>query len=103
MGSEAGALIRPMLENLPSYREIMDGAIQYYQQGRNNLAGAEISDAHIVVQDMNSQLMVLTELFQGRLKQANLQVQTAVDETFAASEQVASLSQQSSHSIEHIS
>lgn len=103
LDSEAGILIRPMLENLSSYREIMDSAIQYYQQGRNNLAGAEISDAHIVVQNMNSQLMALTELFQGRLKQANLQVQTAVDETFAASEQVARLSQQSSNSIEHIS
>ena len=103
LDSEAGALIRPMLKNLSSYREIMDSAIQYYQQGRNNLAGAEISDAHIVVQDMNSQLMELTELFQGRLKQANLQVQAAVDETFAASGQVANLSQQSSQSINHIS
>jgi methyl-accepting chemotaxis protein len=80
----------------------MDGAIQYYMQGRNNLAGSEISDAHLVVQDMNDQLLQLTALFQKRLKEANLNVENALDHTLEASVSVADYSQKASERIKDI-
>lgn len=100
--NEAGELIRPMLINLASYREFMESANSYYVQGKSNLAASEISEAHIVVEKMNQQLMELTTLFQQRLKESNKEVQHAVENTLNASARVAALSTQSSDSIDAI-
>lgn len=100
--NEAAELIRPMLSNLASYREFMESANSYYVQGKSNLAASEISEAHIVVEKMNQQLMELTTLFQRRLKESNKEVQHAVENTLNASARVAALSTQSSDSIDAI-
>ncbi len=102
MDSEASQKVPAMLKNLADYRSLMDGAIQYYMQGRDNLAGSEISDAHLVVQDMNDQLLQLTALFQKRLKEANLNVENALDHTLEASVSVADYSQKASERIKDI-
>lgn len=95
--------IAPMLELLTQYRVIMEGAIGYYQQGRNNMAAAEISDAHLIVQNMNDQLLVLTELFQQRLTSANREVENALSQTLVASQLVKQSSEQSSERIVEVS
>ena len=99
---QAAAMVQPMLVNLQQYRELMNQAINYYQQGRDNLAAAEIGDAHQVVQYMNQQLLELTELFQKRLQQANREVELALDQTLAGSEAVERSSQASSQQIDWI-
>lgn len=101
--TEASELIRPMLSNLASYRAFMESANQYYVQGKNNLAASEITEAHLVVETMNEQLMALTGLFQQRLKDTNQQVESALEHTMSASARVATLSNQSSKSIDDIS
>lgn len=98
----AAPLVAPMLKNLSDYREIMDSAIKFYQQGRTNMAAAEISDAHLIVQNMNEQLLMLTDLFQQRLRVANSQVEEALDKTLQASLVVKETSEQSSLRIEEI-
>ena len=102
MDADAGPMVKPMLQNLSDYRGIMDGAIKYYQQGRANMAAAEISDAHLIVQNMNDQLLGLTALFQERLRTANLEVENALDKTLDASMVVKESSEQSSLRIEEI-
>ncbi len=101
--TEASELIRPMLSNLASYLAFMESANQYYVQGKNNLAASEITEAHLVVETMNEQLMALTGLFQQRLKDTNQQVESALEHTMSASARVATLSNQSSKSIDDIS
>ncbi|WP_086480226.1 methyl-accepting chemotaxis protein [Oceanospirillum sanctuarii] len=102
MDPDAGELIRPMLSNLSGYREYMESANQFYLQGKSNLAASEISEAHLIVEAMNQQLMELTGLFQKRLKASNQQVQHAVEQTLNASARVAAYSSQSSQSIDSI-
>ncbi len=102
MDPDAGELIRPMLSNLSGYREYMESANQYYLQGKSNLAASEITEAHLIVETMNEQLMALTGLFQKRLQESNLQVQHGVEQTLSASNRVASYSAQSSESIDSI-
>lgn len=88
MDPEAAQQIVPMLDNLADYRGTMDSAIRFYQQGRNNMAASEISSAHIIVQDMNAQLLALTSLFQGRLSADNFEVENALDKTLSVSFEV---------------
>lgn len=99
---QAGDLIRPLLANLSSYRGYMEKANQFYLQGKSNLAASEITEAHLVVETMNQQMMELTTLFQQRLRDSNQQVQSAVEQTLNASAKVAAFSAQSSQSIESI-
>lgn len=94
--------ITPMLKDLSDYREIMQRAINYYQQGRANIAAAEISDAHLIVQGMNTQLLALTEMFQQRLKHANEQVEKSLDQNLQASIAVKESSEKSTEQIEQI-
>ncbi|MGH1462692.1 MAG: methyl-accepting chemotaxis protein [Neptuniibacter sp.] len=102
MEPSAAESITPMLKDLADYREIMQNSINYYQQGRANIAAAEISDAHLIVQDMNTQLLSLTEMFQERLKQANEQVEQSLDQNLKASVVVKESSEQSTAQIEQI-
>ncbi|MGI1670561.1 MAG: HAMP domain-containing methyl-accepting chemotaxis protein [Neptuniibacter sp.] len=102
MEPSATESITPMLKDLADYREIMQNSINYYQQGRANIAAAEISDAHLIVQDMNTQLLSLTEMFQQRLKQANEQVEQSLDQNLKASVAVKESSEKSTAQIEQI-
>lgn len=102
MDPDAGQMVASMLASLTQYREIMQGAIEYYQQGRNNMAAAEISDAHLIVESMNDQLLALSELFQQRLNLANQEVENALDHTLAASQVVKRSSELSSLRIDEI-
>lgn len=95
-------MIGPLLNNLAGYRKFMESANQYYQQGKSNLAASEISEAHLIVESMNQQMMALTSLFQQQLKASNRQVQHAVEQTLDASARVAAFSTQSSQSIDGI-
>ncbi|MGB0204323.1 MAG: methyl-accepting chemotaxis protein [Neptuniibacter sp.] len=102
MDPTAADSITPMLKDLSDYREIMQRAINYYQQGRANIAAAEISDAHLIVQGMNTQLLELTEMFQQRLKYANEQVEKSLDQNLQASIAVKDSSEKSTEQIEQI-
>ncbi len=95
-------MIGPLLNNLAGYRKFMESANHYYQQGKSNLAASEISEAHLIVESMNQQMMELTSLFQQQLKASNRQVQHAVEQTLDASARVAAFSTQSSQSIDGI-
>lgn len=99
---DAGPAIMPMLQSLSDYRELMQSAIDYYQQGRGNLAAAEISDAHLIVENMNTQLLQLTQMFQKQLKQANSEVEQSFDHILKASATVKSSSLQTTEQVERI-
>lgn len=99
---EAKEQIPPMLKGLEEYRSAMDRAVQYYAQGKANLAGSEINDAHRVVQDMNEQLLNLTQLFQTRLSKANQDVESVLNDILQGGQKIAHHSQQNLASTEHI-
>ena len=94
--------INAILKSLQEYREIMDSAVGYYQQGKDNLGQSEVADANIETKIMNEQLLALTRSFQARLKQADAVVVTALDKTTGAGEIVKSLSVKASEQIEQV-
>ncbi|NRA20442.1 MAG: methyl-accepting chemotaxis protein [Oceanospirillaceae bacterium] len=94
--------INAILQSLQEYREIMDSAVGYYQQGKDNLGQSEVADANIETKIMNEQLLALTRSFQARLKQADAVVVTALDKTTGAGEIVKSLSVKASEQIEQV-
>lgn len=99
---EAAQQIPKLLSRLSEYRSLMNGAINYYTEGKNNLAAATISDAHLVVQDMNEQLLLITQLFQTRLRQANLKVEQVLQLLQSSGEEVAEHSIQNQQRTEQI-
>jgi len=97
--SDAHNIAQKILTNLAAYRELMNSAWQYYQQGKDNLAGVEIGDANVLANDMNEQLLELTNLFQSRLRAVSSGVQHSLDKTLEASALVASISKASDQRI----
>lgn len=89
---QAAPILSTVLKDLKDYREIMQSATLNYQQGRDSLASAEISDAHLIVESINGQLLDITELFQTQLKNANNEVELGLDKTL----QLSALVEQSS-------
>ena len=102
LDKEAAPLVPVMLNNLSDYRDLMNSANHYYQQGRNNLAGSEISEAHYVVKHMNQQLEQITDIFHQRLKNAGARVESSLDKTLNASLQVARDSERSETTIDSV-
>ncbi|MBN3563707.1 methyl-accepting chemotaxis protein [Aliamphritea spongicola] len=92
---DAAGITGQLLENLMAYRTLMNNAGNYYQQGKNNLAGVEIGDANILANTINEQLLTLTNLFQTKLSEASSEVQQSLENTLIASTQVAAVSQSS--------
>ncbi len=92
---DAAGLTERLLKNLMAYRALMDNAGNYYQQGKDNLAGVEIGDANILANEINQQLLELTNLFQAKLSNASAEVQQSLDNTLSASADVAAVSKSS--------
>ena len=61
---------RNILTDLTNYRELMGNAWTYSQQGKDNLASLEVTEANTLANTINGQLLTLTDLFQNRLQEA---------------------------------
>ncbi|MCJ8338046.1 MAG: methyl-accepting chemotaxis protein [Pseudomonadales bacterium] len=96
----ASAQVQEILDTLTEYREIMDSAVGYYQQGKDNLAESEIGDANLEAKNLNEQILALANIFQARLSQADTELVKALDETLTASKIVEQLSMQASSQVD---
>lgn len=89
---DAANITGELLAKLTAYRSAMDTAGTYYQQGKDNLAGVEIGDANVLANEINQQLLELTNLFQAKLNNASSEVQQSLDNTLSASSRVTAVS-----------
>lgn len=99
---QAAPLIKEIQLTLNDYREYMESAVSYYQKGKNNLAQSDIGDANIEAKKLNEQLLALNDVFQKRMKNADLQVNHALQQTLLASKVVNDLSVNASAQIEQV-
>ena len=97
--AEAQNIVRNILTDLTSYRELMTNAWAYSQQGKDNLASLEVTDANVLANTINEQLLALTNLFQNRLKAVNSNVLNSLEQTLETSAMVASISKASDEKI----
>ncbi|WP_372598390.1 methyl-accepting chemotaxis protein [Amphritea sp.] len=90
---------RNILTDLTNYRELMGNAWTYSQQGKDNLASLEVTEANTLANTINGQLLTLTDLFQNRLQEASSSVLNSLDQTLKVSAVVASISSASDERI----
>ncbi|NQZ29976.1 MAG: methyl-accepting chemotaxis protein [Oceanospirillaceae bacterium] len=97
---QSSAQVTAILATLAEYRELMDAAVGYYQQGKDNLAESEIGDANLEAKTLNEQLSKLAGMLQARLSHADSNLVSALDETLVASKEVEKLSIQAKEQVD---
>ncbi|EPJ49857.1 MAG: hypothetical protein OFPI_22280 [Osedax symbiont Rs2] len=98
--SQSGTQVKQIMDTLVEYRELMNTAVGYYQQGKDNLAESEIGDANLEAKNLNEQLLVLANMIQTRLAHADTELVAALEKTLAASKVVEQLSEQASEQVD---